>query len=113
MNKKIIMLKTKKTILLIFTLHIWIPVHSQTLNAKKFGLKEQKDATPAILKAIEACKQQNAKKLIIPKGTYNFYPDKAFEAYVHISNHDDGLKRIAFPIHGFNNLKINARGSNF
>ncbi|WP_025865274.1 hypothetical protein [Prolixibacter bellariivorans] len=43
------------------------------INAAQFGLREQKDATPAILKALDACYESGASRLIIPKGTYHFY----------------------------------------
>ena len=83
------------------------------INAKDFGLDETKDATTALLKALQSCRDLNAGKLIIPKGTYKFYPDKALEKYVHISNNDDGLKRIAFPIYDFDGLEIDGQGSLF
>jgi hypothetical protein len=41
------------------------------------------------------------------------YPDKAKEKYLHISNNDDGLKRIIFPLEGFKNFEIDAQGSSF
>jgi hypothetical protein len=88
-------------------------IEAQTINARDFGLSEGEDATPAIRRAMEACQVQNAQKLIIPKGTYQLYPDKATEKYVHISNNDDGLKRIAFTIHDFQDFEMDANGAAF
>jgi len=83
------------------------------INAADFGLNQKEDATPAIRNAIEACKKQKAQKLIIPKGRYEFYPDKAFEIYVAVSNNDNGLKRVAFPVIEMQNFEIDANGSEF
>ena len=87
------------------------PVDAQTLNAGDFGLTTTADATPAIRRALEACQAQDARKLVIPGGTYHFHPEKAMEKFVHISNNDDGLKRIAFPIQGFRDFEIDASGA--
>lgn len=88
-------------------------MNAQTVNAADFGLKEGEDATLAIRLALEACQAQDARRLVIPAGTYLFYPEKAAEKYVHISNNDDGLKRIAFPIHGYRDFEIDAGGAKF
>lgn len=76
-------------------------------------LAQNKDATQAVYEALRQCKQTNAHKLIIPNGTYNFYPDMAYEKYCMISNNDNGAKRIAFPLINFKNLEIDANGSEF
>jgi len=89
------------------------PIVAQVINAGDFGLKEGLDATPAIRLALEACLEVGASKLVIPEGTYLLYPDRAVEKYVHISNNDDGLKRIAFPLHGLDDFEVDANGSLF
>jgi len=85
----------------------------KVINAADYGLSQENDATPAIIKALAACKLQKAEKLVIPKGTYHFYPDKATEEYIHIVNNDEGLKRIAFPVRGLGNFEIDGQGSVF
>lgn len=85
----------------------------KVVNALDYGLNQENDATPVINKAILACKLQKAEKLIIPKGIYHFYSDKATEEYLHIANNDEGLKRIAFPIRDFQNFEIDGQGSVF
>ena len=72
-----------------------------------------KDATTAVRNALEYCKNTHAKKLIFPKGRYNFLPDQAVEKYVFTSNNDEGLKRIAFLLEGFENFEIDGQGSEF
>ena len=76
-------------------------------------IAQNKDATFAVYDALRQCKQTNAEKLIIPKDIYNFYPDMAYEKYCMISNNDNGAKRIAFPLINFENLEIDANGSEF
>lgn len=68
--------------------------------------KGEKDATPAFLEMVASLKAQGGGELIIKAGTYHFYPDKAFEKYCYISNHDDGLRSTPFPIINLNNIAI-------
>lgn len=84
-----------------------------TINAKDYGLTQEGDAVPALRRALEACVTKNATKLIIPKGTYNCYPDRATEKYLRVSNNDNGMKRILFPLEGMKNFEIDGQGSEF
>jgi len=95
-------------------LSLWMghSLHARTVNAGDYDLDPQ-DATPGIQRAIEDCKALGAERLTIPKDTYHFYPDKAVERFVHVSNNDDGLKRIAFSLVGYESLEIDANGSQF
>jgi len=84
------------------------------LNVADFGaLPDGKDDTRAIKAALQACKEQGATQLVFPKGRYDFHPDFAEEFYFFISNNDEGLKRVAFPMRGIENLTIDGRGSEF
>lgn len=83
------------------------------INAGDYGLTESEDAVPAIRKALEACVAQNATKLVIPKGKYKCFPTKATEKYLRVSNNDNGMKRILFPLSGMNNFEIDGQGSEF
>jgi len=47
------------------------------------------------------------------KGTYHFYPEKAFEKYVKISNNDNGLRKFIFALDGRKNVTINGNGATF
>lgn len=83
------------------------------MDAADFGLKSGEDAVPAIRRALEACKEQGASKLVIPKGTYDFRPERATEKFLKVSNNDNGLRRIVFPLDGFSDFEIDAQGSLF
>lgn len=76
-----------RTILLPFCL-LLLPC---LVNAKKihFTTEIADDATLAVVKTILAVEEEGISQISFEKGTYHFYPDKAFEIYRHISNHDN------------------------
>ena len=49
-------------------------------------------------------------EFIIEEGEYDFIQRKPKEQYCYISNHDNSLRRIAFPVIGYNGLEI--KGNN-
>ncbi|MCX7009564.1 MAG: right-handed parallel beta-helix repeat-containing protein [Kiritimatiellaeota bacterium] len=71
------------------------------------------DSTPAVRAALEKCRATHATKLVFPAGRYDFWPDLAQEKYCYISNNDEGLKRIAFPLLDIENLEIDGQGARF
>jgi hypothetical protein len=85
------------------------------LDVSLFGAlpDDGKDDTLAVRAALTQAGKQRGCKLVFPKGRYDFYPDKAAERYQFISNNDEGLKRIAFPINGLRGLEIDGQGSDF
>lgn len=68
------------------------------------------DATLAFHRALDDCRAQGASALIIPEGTYNVYPEYAFERYQYVSNNDASLKRILLDLEGMKNFEL--RGEN-
>ena len=82
-------------------------------NKLKFGLDIVDDATPAVLKQLSAKHASSISEITFEKGIYHFYPDKALEVFAHISNHDDVMTAVAFPIFNFKNLTIDGGGSTF
>jgi len=107
----------KKNTLFFLILVATLPVCGQQvrngINAAQFGIAGKKDATPVILKALDACYESGASRLTIPKGTYHFYPDYALEEYLTLTGSSNGLRRIAFPLFSFENLIIDGSGSTF
>ena len=83
------------------------------VNAADYGLQEGTDNTLALAKAIEACRDRKASKLVIPRGTYDIYPDKACQRYLNIANNDDGMKRIVFDLAGMQDFEIDGGGARF
>lgn len=85
------------------------------IDVARFGVLPDsgQDATTGVLAAIEACRQTRASCLFFAAGRYDFHPDRAFEKYLFVSNNDEGLKRVAFPLMGANNLEIDGQGAMF
>ena len=85
------------------------------VNVADFGAlgDDRADATPGVRAALEQCRKTRAGRLVFPKGRYHFWPEMASEAYYFISNNDEGLKRIAFPLRAMKNLEIDGQGSTF
>jgi hypothetical protein len=83
------------------------------LNLDNFDIKNTKDATPIVVKALKKAKKEGISKLVFPKGTYHFYSTFAPERYCEITNNDNGLKRTSFPLIDFHDFEIDANGSDF
>lgn len=71
------------------------------------------DATVEIYNALQICKKENYPGLHIKKGVYHLRRTRAFEKYVSISNCDNGMKRIAFPMDNFSDFEFDGGGSLF
>ncbi len=54
----------------------------EIVNLSAFFHAGDKDATPAIRKAIAYCKKVKASKLVLPANTYECWPDEAQEKYI-------------------------------
>lgn len=79
------------------------------LGAKTDG----SDTTPCVRAALDALRAGEPTKMTFPPGRYDFWPDRASEQYLFISNNDEGLKRIAFPLRDVEDLEIDGAGSTF
>lgn len=85
-----------------------------TINVADYGVwPDGSDATRPLKNALEACLTQRAKRLVFPPGRYDFRPEHAEELYLHVSNNDEGLKRITFPLRDLRGLTIDGQGSEF
>lgn len=85
-----------------------------SINVADYGVTpQQRDSTPSLIRALEACRLSGAKELLFPRGRYHFHPDFAEEEYLYISNNDEGLKRIAFSLRKFEGLTIDGQGAEF
>ena len=72
---------------------------------------DRSDCTPAVQVALARCRSEGLHTLVFPKGRYDFFPARAPERYLAVSNNDPGLKRIAFPLVGFSDLTIDGQGA--
>jgi len=85
----------------------------KTIHAGDYGLHTGEDAVPAIRAALQACREQGASKLIFPKGDYHCHADMATEKYLRISNNDNGMKRVVFPLERMKDFEIDGQDARF
>ena len=85
------------------------------VSVAEFGLKpnSRDDSIPALRKALAYCKQNPGTTLIFPRGRYDFWYTLADQDFYYLSNNDDGIKPVAFPLTGFKNVTIDGQGSRF
>ena len=90
---------------------------SLTLSASEtkvihFSPRQGVDMTPIIKRAINQSRKQNL-HLIFAPGNYYFKPNFAYAHYEAIINHDNGLKKIIFPIQKREEVTIESEGAEF
>ena len=81
---------------------------SVTLNFSPDG----GDATLAVREALEQVEARDV-TLVFEPGRYVFGRAYARDQYLAITNHDNGLKRIIFPMDRFDSVKIEGNGAEF
>lgn len=90
-----------------------LAAHGRVVNVADHGIVPGKDATFALNRLIESIGDEEGVTLSFPKGQYDFHSENAVEMYRAVANHDNGLKRMIFPIIGKKNLTIEGNGSLF
>jgi len=110
-------MKKGVTLLLIFTLPLLtIAAGGDTVFVKQFGLLPgtRENAVKAVRSALELCKIKEHPVLFFPKGRYDFWPQYTIEKEYYESNTTaNNPKRCAIWIYNFDNLTIDANGSEF
>ncbi|MFR9611692.1 MAG: right-handed parallel beta-helix repeat-containing protein [Rikenellaceae bacterium] len=86
---------------------------SNSVTDAQISLNDSSDATVKVLNTINSLDLDSPNSITFEKGTYHFYPEKAEEQFCYISNHNDPLARIAFPLDGVSDLTIDGNGSTF
>jgi parallel beta-helix repeat protein len=86
---------------------------TKDIYLKDYLISGKKDVTPFVYEMLKDAKKSKATKIIIDEGEYHFYSEKAFEKYCHVSNHDNTMRKIAFPIIGFEKLEIIGNNARF
>ena len=85
-----------------------------TIDMAAFGAKaDGSDTTPVVRAALDEARRSKATKLTFPPGRYDFWPENAREQYLFISNNDEGLKRVIFPLTNMEGLEIDGGGATF
>ncbi|MEX0322996.1 MAG: right-handed parallel beta-helix repeat-containing protein [Puniceicoccaceae bacterium] len=99
--------------LLTISLLVALAAQAKTINVADHGIVPGKDCSFALNQLIESVKNEPNVTLVFPKGTYDFHPENAVEVYRAVSNHDNGLKRMVFPLFNMKNVTIDGGGSDF
>ena len=81
------------------------------ISAKEIGIGQ--NITPFVIDALEQLLSSGGGILCFEKGEYHFYEQGAKEEFYGVSNNSAGVKKIAFPIVGFDGLTIDGGGSVF
>jgi hypothetical protein len=71
------------------------------------------DAVPVLRDAIAKCRAEKIRRLVLERGVWNLFPDKAEGAYRHVTNHDPGYKRMAVHLDSFMDFEMDGSGSTF
>lgn len=100
-------------IVVVLFLSVVNTLNAQKINVADYGIKPGKDVTLEVNQLLESLKGKKDVTLFFPKGQYEFYPENAIEMYRAVTNHDNSLKRLAFPIFGFENFTLDGNGSTF
>ncbi|WP_343330711.1 right-handed parallel beta-helix repeat-containing protein [Polaribacter staleyi] len=103
----------KAQITIFLFLFVIIQISSQIVNVADHGIKPGKDVTLEVYQLLNSLEGKKNVTLFFPKGQYEFYPENAFEEYRAVTNHDNSLKKIAFPIYNFENFTLDGNGSTF
>ncbi len=68
------------------------------------------DFTQELREKIEAVTTPNI-KIVLEEGEYKANPKFAYEKYCAITNHGNGVKKILFPLNGFNSVEVVGNGA--
>ncbi len=86
---------------------------ARAINVVEHGITPGKDVTLEVNRLCQSLAGQSNVRIVFPRGQYEFYPENAIEKYRAVANHDNSLKRIAFPILDGKNITIDGNGSTF
>lgn len=98
---------------------VLLPVCMNAASIKKINMADfgvtgtVSDATPGVVRALQTIRHTTGVELVFEPGVYHFYPDLGVDKYCFVSNNDEGLKRVVFPIEGLQNITIDGQGAKF
>jgi hypothetical protein len=87
----------------------------ESLDITNFGARsgDGSDTTPAVIRALRQRNGPNGKRIVFPAGTYDFWPDRATDEYLYVSNNDPGMKKVAFSLEDMAEVEVDGMGSQF
>lgn len=97
--------------MLLFILPVLLSLACRASELRLSPPTDRGDAVPILREAIEKCRAEGIKKLVLEPGVWPLYPDKAEGSFRHVTNHDSGYRRMALHLDGFSDFEIDGRGS--
>ena len=94
-------------------LSLSVILQARVVDVSHHRIVPGKDVTLEVNNLVQSLKGEENVTLYFPTGQYDFHPENALEQYRAVANHDNGLKRMAFPLFGHSNLTIEGNGSVF
>ena len=88
-------------------------LQGRTINVGDHGIVPGQDVTREVNDLLKSISAEEGVTLYFPSGQYDFHAENAAETYRAVANHDNGLKRMAFPLFGHKRLTIDGGGSVF
>lgn len=71
------------------------------------------DAIPILRDAVAKCRAEGIHRLVLERGTWHLFPEKADGEFRHVTNHDPGYRRMAVHLDGFADFEMDGQGSTF
>jgi hypothetical protein len=87
--------------------------NAEVVNVADYCIVPGKDVSLEVNQLIASLEGQDDVTLFFPTGQYEFYPENAVEEFRAVTNHDNSLKRMAFPLFGLEGWTIDGDGSTF
>ena len=103
---------TKKILLCMFAFGAQF-AQARVINVADHGIIRGKDVTFELNRLIQSVQNEPDVTLVFREERYDFYPENALEEYRAVSNHDNSLKRMAFPLFNNKNITIDGNGALF
>lgn len=104
----------RKVLLVIGILGIQLcSLSARVVNVSDYGIVPGQDVSFKVNQLLEELSGETGITLYFPKGNYHFKPENAREAYREVTNHDNSLKRMAFPLFGSEDFVLDGGGSTF
>lgn len=88
-------------------------LNAQTINVAEHGIVPGRDVTLEVNELMASLNGKKGVTIHFPKGQYEFYPDNAMSQYRAVTNHDNSVKHLAFPMFGLEGVTIDGNGSTF
>lgn len=113
MNRRVIIALSIATAVVLLTVGCCYLIRAEKRTKIELHIDpiEGEDMTSVIRQAVEKTSNYENVKITLGKGVYSFAPDSAYERYIPITNHGNGVKKIALYFDGHKSIEIEGDGA--